>query len=149
MILSAIEKVLNTFFLYFCLCSYYLHGFQKDLKVKKKCKWQLKKLYPEEAYLENIAMDCDHIQLQFTSFFSGIFFVDEDYWREQRRFSLRHLRDYGFGRRFTKTEEHFEDELKDLIQIFQTEPREHDLVSYFSFYWIRSKTREIEQLFGV
>lgn len=29
----------------------------------------------------------------------GLLFTDEDFWHEQRRFVVRHLRDFGFGRR--------------------------------------------------
>ncbi|KAF2881534.1 hypothetical protein ILUMI_24637 [Ignelater luminosus] len=56
----------------------------------------------------------------------GIFFVDGPYWKEQRRFSLRNLRDYGFGRRFATTEEHMEKEVRDLIELFTTEPKPED-----------------------
>uniref|UniRef100_A0A1B0DHC9 Uncharacterized protein n=1 Tax=Phlebotomus papatasi TaxID=29031 RepID=A0A1B0DHC9_PHLPP len=34
----------------------------------------------------------------------GIFFTEGPFWKNQRRFTLRHLRDYGFGRRFTELE---------------------------------------------
>jgi hypothetical protein len=30
---------------------------------------------------------------------TGFFFTDGSFWMEQRRFSLRHLRDLGFGRK--------------------------------------------------
>jgi len=31
-------------------------------------------------------------------FISGILLTDEDFWREQRRFIVRHLRDFGLGK---------------------------------------------------
>jgi len=35
----------------------------------------------------------------FCYFFSGLIFSQGELWREQRRFTLRHLRDLGFGKR--------------------------------------------------
>jgi hypothetical protein len=39
--------------------------------------------------------------------------VDGDFWQEQRRFTLRHLRDLGFGK--TSIEDQMIDEINDLI----------------------------------
>ncbi|XP_063706238.1 probable cytochrome P450 304a1 [Culicoides brevitarsis] len=57
----------------------------------------------------------------------GIFFTDGPQWKEQRRFTLRHLRDYGFGRRFETLESEIRDELTELINIIKGGPRyEHE-----------------------
>jgi methyl farnesoate epoxidase/farnesoate epoxidase len=40
-------------------------------------------------------------------------FVDGNFWQEQRRFTLRHLRDLGFGK--TSIEDQMMDEISDLI----------------------------------
>ena len=39
--------------------------------------------------------------------------MDGDFWQEQRRFTLRHLRDLGFGK--TSIEDQMIDEINDLI----------------------------------
>ncbi|KAK3908619.1 putative cytochrome P450 304a1 [Frankliniella fusca] len=49
----------------------------------------------------------------------GLFFVEGSFWAEQRRFSLRHLRDYGFGRRFAKLEAAVEDEIRTLMEVIR------------------------------
>lgn len=56
----------------------------------------------------------------------GIVFTDGNHWKEQRRFSLRQLRDYGFGRRFASTEELFEGEVKALIEYLNANPNPID-----------------------
>ena len=45
-------------------------------------------------------------------------FVDGDFWQEQRRFTLRHLRDLGFGR--TSSENLIEDEIHQLLDEMRT-----------------------------
>lgn len=45
----------------------------------------------------------------------GIFFTDNEFWKDQRRFFLRHLRDSGFGRRFTELEIGMSDELQGFV----------------------------------
>lgn len=45
----------------------------------------------------------------------GFMFVDGDFFREQRRFALRHLRDLGFGR--TSAEEMIHEEIRELIRL--------------------------------
>ncbi|EFX83960.1 hypothetical protein DAPPUDRAFT_47261 [Daphnia pulex] len=48
----------------------------------------------------------------------GLIFVDGDVWQEQRRFTLRHLRDLGFGK--TSIEDQMMDEIADLISEIST-----------------------------
>lgn len=50
---------------------------------------------------------------------SGIFFRENMFWRNQRRFTLRHFRDFGFGRRFTELEIHIEEELRALVDLIK------------------------------
>ena len=45
---------------------------------------------------------------------AGLLFTDGPLWLEQRRFTLRHLRDLGFGK--TSIENQMIDEIQDLIQ---------------------------------
>nr|ARE68678.1 methyl farnesoate epoxidase [Epicauta chinensis] len=47
----------------------------------------------------------------------GIVFSDGQFWQKQRKFSLQHLRSFGFGRR--EMEEKIVDETKDLIALFR------------------------------
>ncbi|XP_055385018.1 probable cytochrome P450 304a1 [Condylostylus longicornis] len=54
---------------------------------------------------------------------TGIFFNDGPIWKEQRRFILRYLRDYGFGRRFDSVEQFINDELSYLINLIKTGPK--------------------------
>lgn len=51
--------------------------------------------------------------------FSGIFFTQEETWHEQRRFLLRHLRDYGFGRRFDELEVEINDEILQFFDLIK------------------------------
>lgn len=54
---------------------------------------------------------------------NGIFFIDGLYWQEQRRFTLRNLRDFGFGRRFEEYELEVKNEIKDFIKIVKEGPK--------------------------
>lgn len=45
---------------------------------------------------------------------TGIMFVKGHFWQEQRRFTMRHLRDLGFGK--TTIEDQMSEELTDLIK---------------------------------
>ncbi|XP_058811722.1 probable cytochrome P450 304a1 [Topomyia yanbarensis] len=57
----------------------------------------------------------------------GIFFTEGPDWKEQRRFILRHLRDYGFGRRFEELEAETNAEIMTLIEMLKYGPRyEHE-----------------------
>lgn len=53
----------------------------------------------------------------------GIFFLDGSYWNDQRRFSLRNLRDFGFGRRFEEYEVEVREELESLVEMIKTGPK--------------------------
>lgn len=56
------------------------------------------------------------IALKFISleFYSGVLFTDGTKWSQHRRFSLRHLRSFGFGHR--KMEDHLITEAEDLVK---------------------------------
>lgn len=56
----------------------------------------------------------------------GIFFTDGTYWHDQRRFSLRHLRDHGFGRRDFNIEEVTSHEIRKLIHFLTSPPKFED-----------------------
>lgn len=45
--------------------------------------------------------------------------MDGPLWHEQRRFALRHMRDYGFGRRSAPYELEINAELQDLIDLIK------------------------------
>lgn len=49
----------------------------------------------------------------------GLFFIDGPVWQANRRFSLRHLRDFGYGRRFAQYEADLEMELLDFVQMIR------------------------------
>lgn len=55
--------------------------------------------------------------------FSGIFFTDGELWHEQRRFALRQLRDYGFGRRFDELEVEANEELLQFVDFLRNGPK--------------------------
>ncbi|XP_072767521.1 probable cytochrome P450 304a1 [Anoplolepis gracilipes] len=52
----------------------------------------------------------------------GIFFIEGPQWQEQRRFALRHMRDFGFGRRQDTLESEVMDEMTLFIDILKNEP---------------------------
>ncbi|OWR44462.1 cytochrome P450 CYP304F2 [Danaus plexippus plexippus] len=47
----------------------------------------------------------------------GIFFTDGYFWHVQRRFSLRYMRDFGFGRREETLETCFSNDIKEMINM--------------------------------
>jgi len=47
----------------------------------------------------------------------GIIFTDEQFWVEQRRFALRHMREFGFGRRFAHLEDVMKEEMQDMLDV--------------------------------
>jgi hypothetical protein len=48
---------------------------------------------------------------------TGIIFTDDRYWVEQRRFALRHMREFGFGRRFRHHEDVVKEEIQDILDL--------------------------------
>ncbi|XP_018047195.1 PREDICTED: probable cytochrome P450 304a1 [Atta colombica] len=52
----------------------------------------------------------------------GIFFIEGPQWHEQRRFTLRHMRDFGFGRRQDKLESEIMDEMTLFLDILKNGP---------------------------
>lgn len=58
-----------------------------------------------------------HLQIR------GIFFTENEFWKQQRRYSLRHLRDYGFGRRFSELEIEVRDEICSFLDMLRSGPK--------------------------
>lgn len=57
----------------------------------------------------------------------GIFFTQNEFWKDQRRFFLRRTRDLGFGRRFTELEIALGDELQGFVEMIRGGPKfEHE-----------------------
>ncbi|XP_055587550.1 probable cytochrome P450 304a1 [Uranotaenia lowii] len=57
----------------------------------------------------------------------GIFFTEGPDWKEQRRFVLRNLRDFGFGRRFEDLEMETRSEIETLLDVLRYGPKyEHE-----------------------
>ena len=61
----------------------------------------------------------------------GIFFTDGDYWSNQRRFTLRNLRDFGFGRRYQDFELEVQDEMENLVTMIRDGPRYPHEIEFF------------------
>lgn len=60
---------------------------------------------------------------------TGIFFTENEVWHEQRRFVLRYLRDFGFGRRFDTLEKEIEIQIAQYIDMVKNGPKyEHEKV---------------------
>lgn len=55
--------------------------------------------------------------------FLGFFFTEGHLWHEQRRFALRNLRDFGFGRRQDELESEIHDEILNLIDLIKNGPK--------------------------
>lgn len=63
--------------------------------------------------------------------FIGIFFTEGALWHEQRRFALRYLRDFGFGRRFESLENEIHDEIMQFIDMLKFGPTyPHEQVNF-------------------
>lgn len=54
---------------------------------------------------------------------AGVFFTEGPLWHEQRRFALRNLRDFGFGRRQDELESDVNDEILNLIDFIKNGPK--------------------------
>jgi hypothetical protein len=54
----------------------------------------------------------------------GVVFTDGEFWREQRRFTMRQLREMGFGK--TSVEYQMTDEIRDLIDEIKKQGRSND-----------------------
>jgi hypothetical protein len=61
----------------------------------------------------------------------GIFFTDGPFWLQQRRFTLRNLRDFGFGRRYQEYEVEVLDEMKSLVNLIKDGPKFDHEKKYF------------------
>lgn len=61
----------------------------------------------------------------------GIFFTDGPYWLHQRRFTLRNLRDFGFGRRYQEYETEVLDEMQSLVNLIKDGPKYEHEKKYF------------------
>jgi hypothetical protein len=44
-------------------------------------------------------------------------FTDDQFWVQQRRFALRHMREFGFGRRFPHLEDVVKEEIQDMLDV--------------------------------
>lgn len=68
----------------------------------------------------------------------GIFFTEGPLWHEQRRFMLRYLRDFGFGRRFDELELEIRDEFKMFIDAIKNGPvHDHEKVGLHLLFTLR------------
>jgi len=56
----------------------------------------------------------------------GIFFSAGQFWKDQRWFSLRYLRDFGFGRRDDGIEDTIADEMRNFIEFLTSKPKPED-----------------------
>lgn len=55
-------------------------------------------------------------------FCQGIFFTEGKTWHEQRRYILRNMRDFGFGRRFDELELEINDEIAHFVNVLKNGP---------------------------
>lgn len=75
---------------------------------------------------------------------SGVFFHDGESWREQRRFALRYMRDFGFGRRFDSLEAEIEIQIRQFIDIIKHGPKfEHEKVVKIRLLVVKRMTLSI------
>lgn len=61
----------------------------------------------------------------------GIFSTEGPQWHEQRRFSLRHMRDYGLGRRYEKCERMMAEQIQSLVNFMKYakySPKDSDII---------------------
>ncbi|KDR03601.1 putative cytochrome P450 304a1 [Zootermopsis nevadensis] len=59
----------------------------------------------------------------------GIILTDDVFWEEQRRFALRHMRDFGFGRRSAQLEDIGKEEIQDLLDLLNERRESKDIFS--------------------
>ncbi|XP_039750016.1 probable cytochrome P450 304a1 [Pararge aegeria] len=91
------------------------------------------KLIKEGLYNEDFDGRLDIIVARMRSYWKtlGIFFTDGYFWHVQRRFTLRYMRDYGFGRREESLEAVVASETKEMIDMARNGPKypaENELV---------------------
>lgn len=55
--------------------------------------------------------------------FAGLFFTEGELWHEQRRYALRTLRDFGFGRRHDGLEIEHAEEILSLCDLLTNGPK--------------------------
>ena len=64
--------------------------------------------------------------------FVGVFFIEGESWKVQRRFALRHFRDFGFGRRFNELEIDTNDDLASFVDLIKNGPKyDFEKVNHF------------------
>ncbi|CAH2105367.1 unnamed protein product [Euphydryas editha] len=80
-----------------------------------------------KQYLYNVDFDgrLDIIITRMRSFWKrlGIFFTDGYFWHVQRRFTLRYMRDFGFGRRDESLETVIANEIHEMIDMARNGPK--------------------------
>lgn len=77
-------------------------------------------------------------RFRFSNYFVGIFFSEGQTWFEQRRFALRNLRDFGFGRRQDELEAELQDEIQIMIDLLKNGPKyDFEKVVFFFLYWFK------------
>ncbi|XP_029169957.1 probable cytochrome P450 304a1 [Nylanderia fulva] len=81
----------------------------------------VKEILSKEEYDGRIT-DADFIKDRAFKKKLGVFFIDGPQWQEQRRFALRHMRDFGFGRRQEKFEREIMDEMTLFMDILKNGP---------------------------
>ncbi|PNF32313.1 hypothetical protein B7P43_G16248 [Cryptotermes secundus] len=59
----------------------------------------------------------------------GITLADDGMWENQRRFSLRHMRDFGFGRRFAELEDIGKEEIQDMLDLLNGRREDKEVFS--------------------
>lgn len=56
-------------------------------------------------------------------YIAGLFFTEGKLWHEQRRYVLRNLRDFGFGRRHDDFEIEKREEVQNLVDLLKYGPK--------------------------
>ena len=89
----------------------------------------IKEILTREEF-DGRATDVDVVKARAFGKELGIFFTEGSFWKEQRRFALRHMRDFGFGRRHDKFENDMMEELNILVDMLKEGPINDDEKSY-------------------